>query len=147
MVQTLQGCRLDPWGLNGTPLHCSCLENHGWFPLLHGWRSLVGCSPWGRKESDTTEQLHFHFLSWGTRFHMQPKNLKTYLKVRWGHEACKHSGSCGKESACNAGDPGSIPGSGRSPGEGDGNPLAWKIPWTEEPGGLQSTGSQRVRHD
>ena len=27
----------------------------------HGWRSLVGCSPWGRKESDTTEQLDFHF--------------------------------------------------------------------------------------
>ena len=28
---------------------------------FHGWRSLVGYSPWGRKESDTTEQLHFHF--------------------------------------------------------------------------------------
>ena len=27
----------------------------------HGWRSLVGCSPWGRKESDMTERLHFHF--------------------------------------------------------------------------------------
>ena len=27
----------------------------------HGWRSLVGCSPWGREESDTTEQLHFDF--------------------------------------------------------------------------------------
>ena len=27
----------------------------------HGRRSLVGCSPWGRSESDTTEQLHFHF--------------------------------------------------------------------------------------
>ena len=27
----------------------------------HGWRSLVGCSPWGRWESDMTEQLHFHF--------------------------------------------------------------------------------------
>ena len=27
----------------------------------HGWRSLVGGSPWGRTESDTTEQLHFHF--------------------------------------------------------------------------------------
>ena len=27
----------------------------------HGWRSLVGCSPWGHKESDTTEGLHFHF--------------------------------------------------------------------------------------
>ena len=28
----------------------------------HGRRSLVGCSPWGRKESDTTERLHFHAL-------------------------------------------------------------------------------------
>ena len=27
----------------------------------HGWRSLVGCSPWGREESDTTERLHFLF--------------------------------------------------------------------------------------
>ena len=30
--------------------------------ISHGWRSLVGCSPWGGKESDTTECLHFHFL-------------------------------------------------------------------------------------
>ena len=28
---------------------------------IHGWRSLEGCSPWGRKESETTERLHFHF--------------------------------------------------------------------------------------
>ena len=27
----------------------------------HGWRSLVGCSPWGRVQSDTTERLQFHF--------------------------------------------------------------------------------------
>ena len=27
----------------------------------HGWRSLMGCSPWGREESDMTERLHFHF--------------------------------------------------------------------------------------
>ena len=27
----------------------------------HGWRSLVGCSPWGHEESDVTERLHFHF--------------------------------------------------------------------------------------
>ena len=27
----------------------------------HGWRGLVGCSPWGHEESDTTERLHFHF--------------------------------------------------------------------------------------
>ena len=38
-----------------------------------------------------------------------------------------------------------IPGLGRSPGGGNGNLLhilVWKIPWTEEPGGLQSVGSQ-----
>ena len=58
-----------------------------------------------------------------------------------------------KESICNAedtGDTGSIPGSGRSPGGGDGNPLgilAWSIPWTEELGRLQSIASQRVGHD
>ena len=45
----------------------------------------------------------------------------------------------------NAGDTGSIPGSGRSPGEGNGNhssTLTWEIPWIEEPSGLQSMGSQ-----
>ena len=55
-----------------------------------------------------------------------------------------------KASACNAGDLGSIPGSGRAPGEGNANQsniLAWKIPWMEEPGGLQSMGLQRVGHD
>ena len=101
-----------------------------------------------------------------------------------------HGSSAGKESACNAGDPSSIPGSGRSPGEGIGYPIqyswgslvaqmvknlpamwetwvrslgwkdplekemathssiiAWKISWTEEPGELQSLGSQRVGHN
>ena len=59
-------------------------------------------------------------------------------------------GSNGKESACNTGDLGSIPGLGRSPGEGNGYPLQyfiWKIRWAEEPGGLQSMGLQRVRHN
>ena len=44
-------------------------------------------------------------------------------------------GSDGKESTCNAGDLGSIPGLGRSPEGGHGNPPqnSWKIPWTEEP--------------
>ena len=54
-------------------------------------------------------------------------------------------GSDGKESACNAGDLGSIPGLGRSPGEGMAIHLsivAWRIPWTEESGGLQSMGLQ-----
>ena len=56
----------------------------------------------------------------------------------------------GKVSAYNAGDPGSILGSGRSPGEGNGNPLQYSCqenPWTEEPGWLQSMRSQRVGHD
>ena len=46
----------------------SSLRRRQWHPtpvLLpgksHGWRSLVGCSPWGRWGSDTTERLHFHF--------------------------------------------------------------------------------------
>ena len=54
-------------------------------------------------------------------------------------------GSEVKASASNEGDIGSIAGLGRSPGEGNGNPLqyfAWRIPWTEEPGRLQSMGSQ-----
>ena len=73
--------------------------------------------------------LHIHHL-------LNPKDLP--------------GGSDGKVSACNVGDAGSIPGSGRSPGEGNGNPLqhlAWKIPWMEECDRLQSMGSQRVRHD
>ena len=59
------------------------------------------------------------------------------------------SGSDGEESACSAGDPGSIPGSGRSPEEGSGYSgiLAWRIPWTEEPSGPQSLESQRVKYD
>ena len=55
-----------------------------------------------------------------------------------------------KVSAYNAGDLDSIRGSGRSPGEGNGNPLKYsclKISWTVEPGRLQSMGSQRVEHD
>ena len=48
-------------------------------------------------------------------------------------------GSDGKESACNAGDLGLIPGLGRSLGEGNGY-LPWRIPWTKKPGGLQSVG-------
>ena len=49
--------------------------------------------------------------------------------------------SDGKESSCNAGDLGLIPRLGRSPGEGNAtysSILAWRIPWTEEPGGLYS---------
>ena len=59
-------------------------------------------------------------------------------------------GSDDKASVYNAEDLGSIPGSGRPLEEEmaiHSSTIAWKIPWTEEPGRLQSMGSQRVRHD
>ena len=70
------------------------------------------------KESDMTEQLHFHFSGSAV------KNLFAMEET------------------------GSIPESGRSPGERNGKAthrsiLAWEIPWTEEPGGLQSMGLQK----
>ena len=52
-----------------------------------------------------------------------------------------------KASDYNAGDLGSIPGLLEKEMAIHSNTLAWKIPWTEEPGRLQSMGSQRVRHD
>ena len=64
-----------------------------------GQGSLACCSPWGRKESDTTKWLNSN---------------NTYGLP---------GGSDSKKSACNAGDLGSIPGWGRSPGRGHGNPF------------------------
>ena len=55
-----------------------------------------------------------------------------------------------KNLPANEGDLGSIPASGRSPGEGNGNPssvLAWETPRTEEPGKLHSMRSHGVRHN
>ena len=61
----------------------------------------MGCSPWGRYESDTTERLHFHFS-----LHALEEGTATHSSI-----------------------------------------LAWRIPWIEEPEGLQSMGSQRVGQD
>ena len=63
---------------------------------------------------------------------------------------CFPDNSVGKESACNAGDPGLIPGLGISPGEGNGNRLQYSClenPMDREPGRLQSMGWKRVGHD
>ena len=65
----------------------------------------IGYSPWGHKELDTTERLHMH----------------TCIPCIWGFPC----GSAGEESTCNVGDLGSIPGLGRSPGEGKGYPLQY----------------------
>ena len=51
-LSSIPGLGRSPGGGHGNPLHYSCLENS------HGQRSLVGYSPWGRTESDTTERLN-----------------------------------------------------------------------------------------
>ena len=53
---SIPGLRRSPGGEDGNPLQRSCLENP------HGQRSLAGCSPWGCKKSDMTEQLTQHIL-------------------------------------------------------------------------------------
>ena len=75
-------------------------------------------------------------------------NSRSFLFILDINLLCFPGGSDGKASACNAGDLGLIPGPGRSPGEMaiHSSILAWKIPWMEEPGELQSMGSQRVGH-
>ena len=60
---------------NGNPLQCPCLENHG-------QRSLVGCSPWGHKESGITEQLTLTYLF---QIHVpyQIYNLQIFSLILW----------------------------------------------------------------
>ena len=59
---------LIPWLMSINRYMYFAIWRRQWHPtpvLLpgksHGWRSLVGCSPWGHEELDMTEQLHFHF--------------------------------------------------------------------------------------
>ena len=103
----------------------------------HGWRTLVGCSPWGHKESYTTERLHFHFSlsctgegngkvgcrQWSrtgldmTEVTQQQQQILTQEPSLFNmqKEMVTHSST-----------------------------LAERFPWTEEPGGLLSMGSHRV---
>ena len=82
----------------------------------------------------TFENMHITY-SW-PYIHVVPPHV-------WGFPG----GSEVKASASNAGDPGSIPESGRSPGEGNGNPLQYSCLENPMTGRLQSTGSQRVGHN
>ena len=78
---------------------CTWVPPQGWGPLFS--RMTVA-----------TTQAHIHLVSSFWRWSFEA-SLVTQVK----------NGKDGKESACNAGDPGLIPGWGRSPGEGNGNPL------------------------
>ena len=88
-------------------------------------------------------------IKWTTTLHkpgsvrkLKKKSTKASFELPW----CFSS----ENSACSAGDAGLIPGSGRSPGKEMAihcSILAWKIPWPEEPGGVESMGLQRVGHN
>ena len=73
-----------------------------------------------------------------------------FVHIAKGYLLWPCDGSVCVESAFNAEDSASVPGLGRSPGEGNGNLIQYSYqgnPWTEEPGGLESIGSQRVRRN
>ena len=88
----------------------------------HGQRSLVGYSPRGRREPDTTEQLTLRLPWWLRRWRIRLQ-CETWLPSLGWEDPLE------KEMATRS------------------SVLPWGIPWTEEPGGLQSIGSQRVGHD
>ena len=109
----------------------------------------LGGSQLRRDEAEITEA---HRSPKGRDHHGKAREEKPRpgSKMHSGQECGLSGGSDGQESACNVGDLGSILGSGRSLGRGNGNQLqhsCLEIPWTEEPGGLQSMGSQRVGHN
>ena len=112
--------RRSPEEGNGNPLQYSCLEN----PTDRGaWQVTVHGIAKSRTQLNRLSLSH-HKAAFGRGFYIR--------------------GSAGKESACNMGDLSSIPGLGRSPGEGNSHSsiLAWEIPWTAKSGGLQSMGSR-----
>ena len=97
----------------------------------HGLRSLVGYSPWGCKESDTTERLLFTlYNSQASLMAQWVKNMP--VKQETWHVWVQPLGWLDppeKEMATHS------------------STLVWEIPWTEEPGGLQSKGSKSIGHD
>ena len=114
-----------------------------------GWRSLVGCIPWGRQELNMTERLHFHFsllyIGEGNGNPLQYSCLENpmdggawYAVVRGVAKSLTrlsdfpftfHFHTLEKEMATHS------------------SVLAWRIPGTVEPCGLLSMGLHRVGHD
>ena len=115
----------------------------------HGWRSLVGCTPWSHEESDTTECLHFHFslscIGEGNSKTLQcfclenPRDggawwtavygvAQSRTRLKW-LSSSSNMIPVEKEMATHS------------------SVLAWRIPGTGEPGRLPSMGSHKVRHD
>ena len=123
--------RRSAGGGHGNPCQYSCLEN----PMDRGsWRATV----------------HEVAKSWTQLSNREDMHMNSFRRHVLSFTGASLVAQPVKKSACSVGDLGLISGLGRSPGEGHSNPLpylAWRIPWTEEPGGLQSMRSQRVGHD
>ena len=116
----------------------------------HGRRSLEGCSRWGHWGSDTTERLYFHFslsrIGEGNGSPLQysclenPRDGSFYSQTKEFQFSNFSGGSVVKNLPANVGhtgDVGSIPGLGRSPGVGNGNPLQYSC--------LENSTNRRAR--
>ena len=118
-LDSLPGLGRSSGGGHGNSLQYSCLE----YP--HGQRSLLSYSPWGGKESQTTERLSQHSTSKLGILPWPPvKICSVFCFILLGFP----DDSAGRESTCNAVDTrviSSIPGSRRFPGEGNGNLLQY----------------------
>ena len=145
-VAAAAGWWIDPW-VGKIPWRRKWKPTSVFLPgKSHGQRSLVGYSPWGHKELDTTEWLHFqsHFLSgWWmlTKLIVIISNILIYI-VEWlfcipeinviwlsDFTFTFHFHVLEKEMATHS------------------SVLAWRLPGTGEPGEMPSMGSQRVGHN
>ena len=103
-LQSPSAVILEPPKIKSVTVSIASPSRRQWHPtpvLLpgksHGWRSLVGCSPWGRDESDTTKPLHFHalekemathssVLAWRIPGMAEPGGLLSMGSHRVGHD-------------------------------------------------------------
>ena len=127
----------------------------------HGWRCLVGCSPWGCKESDTTERLPFHFslscIGEGNGNPLQRSCLenprdggawwaavygvtRSWTRLKWLSSIASLQGLSDFTFTFHFH-------ALEKEMATHSSVLAWRIPGTGEPGGLLSMGSHGVGHD
>ena len=128
--------------VNTTALQTGLVESADaefWIQWGHGYGGTTGSYT---LDSDYVEGLQ------PVSFKTQAEQACSLMNFDTGTSPCGLSRwLTGKESACNASDVGLIPGPGRSPGERNGYPLQYsclEILWTEEPGELQSMGTQQL---
>ena len=123
----IPGLGRSPGGGYGNPLQYSCLEN----PMDRGaWQATV--------QRVAKCQIQLKWVS-------MPAHRRSSLRVNiWDYFKERRGFPGSSESFCN--EVGKIPWR-RKWQRTHSNILAWRIPWTEEPGGLQCMGSQRVRQD